>query len=272
MATEDDLRAFQARQEQQEPPVDAAFRAWVARILAQLPVEMVEEALRAGHWEPILEALAAAGEFAPNLVRPAAAEGSFAMEELPKPLGLNLSFDLKDPHFEMAVYDQGAKLIAEIDAETRHAVQTVVANARRDGLHPRQFAPTIREMVGLTARQATAVGTRLNAMLNHGVPTERAQREADRYSERLRKQRATTIARTETIRAASIGRRASFDQAARNGLLNPLTARREWIAIQDNPAEPCFQLNGTTVGFTEDFEYGDPPIHPNCRCLVFVIP
>lgn len=271
MTTENDLRAFQARQEQQEPAVEAAFKAWIARILAALPVEVVETALATGHWEPILEAVAVAGEFRPNLTRPAAVEGAVAMQELPKPLGLELSFNMQDPNFERAVYDHGAWLIREIDLETRKAVQTVVANARRDGLHPRQFAPQITELVGLTTRQAVAVENRLNGMLQQGMSNERSAREATRYSDRLHRQRAMTISRTETIRAANIGRREAFAQAARNGLFNSSQARREWIAVQTDPKELCFGLNGTTVTFNQEFPYGDPPVHPNCKCSTWLV-
>ncbi len=269
--TDEELRALHDRLERYEQSRILLFQRWLARLLAALPLPLVQRALETGQPYELLDTVKAQEPFQPDLSDVYLAEGRLAMEEVPKDRGLELSFDMKDPHFERAVYDQGAFLIREIDMETRRAIQTVIANARRDGLHPRQFAPQIKEMVGLTTRQAVAVENQLNAMLQGGVPPERAQKTADRYSERLRTLRAKTIARTETVRAAAISRRASFDQAARHGLFDPTRAYREWMAVQDDPREVCFQLNGTRVPFGQEFPEGDPPVHPNCRCVEWLV-
>ena len=92
--------------------------------------------------------------------------------------------------------------------------------------------------------------------------------------------RATTIARTETIRAANEGSRAVYKSAG----VNKMT----WVASTD-ACPYCQGLDGTTVSVDEPFlkttdhfepegsarplnlKYGDipsPPVHPGCRCTI----
>ena len=268
--TEDDLRRLRQRLAGYEPRIVAAFLAWVARLIGAVPLPVAQRALETGISNEVLAVVREEGPFVPDLADVYLAEGRHAMEEVPKHRGLDLSFNMQDPGFEVAVHDQGAFLVSEIDMETRRAIQMVVAKARRDGLHPRQFAAQIQGLVGLTARQALSVENQLAAMVAGGAKPEIARRTADRYAARLRRSRARMIARTETMRAANLSRRASFEQAAQHGLFDSSRAWREWLSVQTDPKEICFQLNGTKVRFDQEFPLGDPPLHPLCRCVTWL--
>lgn len=79
--------------------------------------------------------------------------------------------------------------------------------------------------------------------------------------------RASQIARTETMMAANQGQRDAWVQAVDEGLLER-DAERVWIATEIGACPICEGLDGETT--TLDGEYSDgsngPPAHPNCRC------
>lgn len=270
MAT-DELPAFQARQEQQEEPLIAAVLAWIASLRAAVTVDMVADAIGSGSTVRILDAVSHVKQLVLNLLPTGLAEGTHTVDQLPGARKLRLSFDVYDPRFHIAVDEQGANAIREIDHETREAIRRIISDAYRNGWHPRVFAPMIQQTIGLTKRQTIAVANLYNTQVENGFPQGRARQAADRYADRLRRQRALTIARTETITAARISRVAGFEQAARHGLFNRSRAFLEWDAIQTDPKEICFQLDGTRVPLGSDFDGLLPPAHPNCRCTVNLV-
>jgi SPP1 gp7 family putative phage head morphogenesis protein len=74
-----------------------------------------------------------------------------------------------------------------------------------------------------------------------------------------------------TIRAANSGQREIWRQAREQGLI-PDEQQRQWIASGDaNTCPICAALDGTTVGVDEEFDEGDPPIHPQCRCTTTLV-
>lgn len=84
--------------------------------------------------------------------------------------------------------------------------------------------------------------------------------------------RATTIARHETMTAASEGQRQAWDQAVEKGLLSE-DSRKTWIAT-DGACEYCEELDGETVGIDEEYpdDGGDgPPLHVGCRCTEGIV-
>lgn len=267
---EDDVRAFQQRQEEEEQPFIAAVLAWIAALRAAASVELVGDAMSAGSAAALLERLRRTPQLALNLLRPATLEAKHAVAQIPDRRKMLLRFDVTDPHFHVAVERQGAQSIREIDDETREAIRRIISEAYRSGWHPRTFAPLIQEAVGLTVRQTTAVTNyyRTQARL---VGEVRAEARAARYAERLRRQRALLIARTETITAANLGRIAGFEQAARHGLFDRTRAWLEWNAIQTDPNEICFQRNGTRVPLGSSWGGELPPAHPACRCVVDLV-
>lgn len=84
---------------------------------------------------------------------------------------------------------------------------------------------------------------------------------ADRLEESFlfSEDRAETIARTETAFADVQGNVIGWQESG-------VVAGKEWITADADPCEDCDAMNGVVVGMDEDFEGGDPPRHPNCRC------
>jgi len=76
---------------------------------------------------------------------------------------------------------------------------------------------------------------------------------------------AATLVRTEVLNAYNLVADASIDEAHS---IDPRIERR-WNAANDARMCPtCGQLDHIVAGVGETFPYGDPPIHPNCRCVV----
>ena len=71
---------------------------------------------------------------------------------------------------------------------------------------------------------------------------------ARRYSDRMLKHRADTIARTESITALRAGRREGIQQGIEAGSINPQRVRRVWSATLDSRTRPDHaQVDGQSV-------------------------
>ncbi len=75
--------------------------------------------------------------------------------------------------------------------------------------------------------------------------------------------RAEMIARTETAMADVQGMIAGWKESG-------VVAGKEWLT-DSNPCPICEALDGEVVGLDEEFEGGDPPLHPSCECTVIAV-
>ncbi len=225
-----------------------------------------------------------------------------ARQMVPKAIGLQARFDLTNPRALIFLQNYDFGLIREVTNETRLAIRDVVFEGFNRGLAPREQARSIRDMIGLTRKQSRAVvnfRAQLEGQEGRGTPAhlrrldaiERRQalrqvREGgmtaqqitdlvESYRQRLVNLRATTIARTETIRASSQGQDDLWSQMQADGLLNSNETRRKWIVTKDDrlcpicAAIPGMNPKGAPVGGTFQTPVGPvsgPPAHPTCRC------
>jgi SPP1 gp7 family putative phage head morphogenesis protein len=194
-----------------------------------------------------------------------------------------LAFDRTSPQAVAWAELHAAEMVTGITTESRLAVQAIIHRALVDQITTRVAATMIRDAVGLTVSQAEAVanlrerikispGQRIMAgkvairVPANGLTDEQMSRALTRYAQQLSKQRAVTIARTETMRAANEGQRQMWTQARSQNLL-PASAVRVLIATADERTCPvCGPLDGQQAELTSAFEAGEPPFHPNCRC------
>lgn len=218
-------------------------------------------------------------------------------------VGADMMFDLQNQRAIDFIDGYVYNLITNISNESKLAIQDILSNAFKEGGHPYQQATLIRDAIGLTRQQAAAASN-YRAMLESGDPgllsqaTQRAladgrwdrsvqnaienetklpqdmiDRMVAQYEARSLKYRAEMIARTETSRASNAGQQEAWDQAVDQGLLDPKTTRKVWIAADDACAD-CLAIiddNEDGVPIDEDFDTFDgpmdgPPAHPNCRC------
>jgi len=201
---------------------------------------------------------------------------------------LEFSFDRGRPESAAWAWQESGRLIVGITQEQRDVVRTVVTQAvtgapgwmgtMTGGPDWTGVSRQVRNTIGLTAQQAGWVTNHYDraytSALSSGASLSQAatlaQRSAHRYQTSVHRYRANTIARTETMRAASEGRQQAWNQGMTEGFIDSLW-QKEWIAESD-ACEVCQAIDGQRVGVKDSFSVGEPPAHPNCRCDVLLVP
>jgi hypothetical protein len=197
--------------------------------------------------------------------------------DITNPLAIDAA--LKPAGFiENAAGQMRRRWVTNVTTETRQAIRAIVAKSFKDGLSPRDTAALIKPIIGLTRAQALAVATRHHSLIASGMSRARAAVDRDKYAERLRARRATTIARTEIIQASADGQIAVWKQAQRSGLL-PNGVMKQWIVTPDDRLCPnCGAMYGPRALAPIDGMFltplgprTGPTMHPNCRCAVVLV-
>ena len=194
------------------------------------------------------------------------------------------SLRLTSPSVIRAAERLTAHLITDVTETTKQAVRKIISDAWRDGMAPRESAKLVKRIIGLDRRRATALANFTRAQA--GRPN--ADAHVGKYAQRLVKDRALTIARSETIRAANSGVQLGWREMQNAGLL-PAAMEQIWIvAADDRLCELCAPMSGQVVSVrgmfqstvrgvlpSEREEYSgatveQPPLHPRlcCRCTI----
>jgi len=189
-------------------------------------------------------------------------------------LGVILRLNALDPYAALAARTLTASLVTGVTGETRSAIRTIIGRAFSQGIPVREAAVLIRPLIGVTARQGTAVLKQYQVDIADGMSRTTATQRAKKRAARMVRDRATLIARTEIIRAETLGQQAAWKAARAKGLIS---ARSEqvWIVTEDDRLCPlCAELDGETAPLDGTFEDGvsGPPLHPNCRCTIALRP
>lgn len=191
-------------------------------------------------------------------------------------LGFGFTFTLDNPYAREYAAEQTARLVTQVTESTRQAIRDLVGREFSEHMTTAEAARAMRPLIGLTSRDAGAVMNRQLAELADDIEPPIAQRRAEAYADRLLRNRATLIARTETIDSEGAGVQASWLTARDRGLLLPQT-KRVWIAGSKNTCGVCEFLNGQMVGLDEPFvddageEYARPGAHPACECTMGLV-
>jgi len=159
--------------------------------------------------------------------------------------------------------------IDAIDREAaRQAMQMPVHEDKLQVVFSRNFA----ELDGITDVVSQQVAREIAEGISEGVnPNEMARRMADRV-DKIGKTRATTLARTETIRAHSSATLERYKQQGVDEVgLEPEVSVQ--TATDQLVCEECAEVAQSGPWPIEDFEGSEnqPPIHPNCRCSVIPV-
>jgi len=152
----------------------------------------------------------------------------------------NFKFDPKNPDAAEWASLHAADAITGISETTRDEIRDLVEEAMSGEFDPDELATEIAHALGDDAR-------------------------------------AEVIARTESIQAANQGQLEAWNQALEDGLIGK-HAKKVWVTTPDDKLCPiCEALDGEEVGLDEEFDVeGEgveaPPAHPNCRCVVALVP
>lgn len=122
----------------------------------------------------------------------------------------------------------------------------------------------------------------LRSAMESGKPLTEAQidKMVEAYERKFLAYRARTIARTEALRTTNMGVQDAWRQAIEEQKVQEPQVRRQWIVARDERlCEVCSPIPSMNpkrgVKFGQPFAtpkgpWTLPPIHPNCRCTVFV--
>lgn len=193
-------------------------------------------------------------------------------------LALTMRLDLKNPFAVRAASEQAASLVRAVTQETREAVRAVIVRAQAEGLAIPQQAALIRDLVGLTERQAVAALNLRAELVAQGLPRRIVDERVREYRDRAIAQRATVIARNETLAAANRGQDELWRQAVEQGFL-PQQPRRKWLIARDErTCFTCRPMHGQVRVLGDPFvsPYDGttvlhPPAHVQCRCTLVLV-
>ncbi len=187
-----------------------------------------------------------------------------------------------DPLMQSIVQEQGYAALAQVgvDVEARPEVLEIVDARALDWARERsaELVGMRRDELGNLTRNPSAqwaIDDSTRDFVRGDVTTAIAEGWSnDRLSTALAqnygfsKERALTIARTETNFAASQGALAGYKASG-------VVQGKQWLTADDDLVSEECEANGDAgvIGLDEDFPSGDdaPPVHPNCRCAVVPI-
>jgi hypothetical protein len=170
-----------------------------------------------------------------------------------------IRFDASNPAAIQWAKTRGAELVREVTKSQRETIRKVLTKAMQENTPVRQTAGLLKGVLPLDSRRAAAA---------QRVFETQGAAAAAKEIDRLTKQRALVIARTETMRASNEGQRRLWEQRIAAGNL-PKTMQRVWITTPDDRLCPvCAPLDGARAPMDGSFPGGlsGPPAHPQCRC------
>lgn len=188
--------------------------------------------------------------------------GRATIGAMPRAAVLNstFAFDVLNTSTVDYIRNYELNLIRLISTNTREAVRQAIQRDIIAGRNPRDTAKLFRDTIGLTPKQEQAVANYRHALetldrqalkrtlrdrrfdrtigqaLDRGKPLtpEQIDRMVGRYRERYIKYRSEVIARTESLRATTVGQRASIKQMLAGNAVDAMKIRRFWIFTHDS--------------------------------------
>ena len=305
MTTRDTRKAFLKLLDQTWPGVRSEFVAAMRQARAGVDMKALEAAIARGDVDAAFRALRfdAADLFKTDTAITAAmiAGGTYQMgafqhatRRAPIASRVVQSFGGRNERAERIARDLGSRLVTEVVDDTRVMIAQTIRAGLEAGAGPLRTALDIggrvvngkRQggLVGLDSRRAGWVQNYRAKLLAEGRPQSQIDRMAQRYSNKLLRQRGETIARTETLKALNAGRQEALDQLIENPN-NDVRAEdvvRAWDSTGDArtrethaaadkqdpvPQGQPFIVGGYSMMYPGDTSLGAPAGETvNCRC------
>lgn len=205
------------------------------------------------------------------------AAGEVEASLLGQAIGVTVRFDKTNPEAVKWINEYSFEMVKGISDASRQAIRSILLDAFESGLAPRDQAKLIVDQVGLTDADAKAVARFRSDLAEQGISSDRLLSRVERYADSRLRQRAVTIARTETLRASNEGQEQLWKQAVQADLIGD-NATKDWITTPDDrlDTEICEPIphmaENSAVPIGGNFLTGHgshvagPPAHPRCRC------
>lgn len=201
--------------------------------------------------------------------------------------GIVFEFNTQSSGILSWLKERGAEFVTTCTQEQKDAIAALVTKKMKDSHTVDELARLIRPCIGLTEGQAKAnaryydnIVTNLKKEHPRMKPEsirKKAQDAARKYAERQHRERAMTIAQTESAFAYNRGADEGIRQAQEEGYLGVVIKR--WSTSGDDAVcDICASLEGAEVGMDSNFNIGGrllfkgqhmlPPAHPRCACAI----
>lgn len=176
------------------------------------------------------------------------------------------------PHSDEFIRDKAARLVVRVSEDQRQAIRDTLMQRYNNEKRPETVVRDLRRSIGLDPRRARALRN-----FEDKARTEKGRNvdgRVERYREQLLRDRAETIARTESVAIENQARIEAWDIAANAGDI-PSDSEQEWVTAGE-PCEYCQEMDGQRVsigGMFMSSRYGliaAPPLHPRCYCMVIL--
>lgn len=177
---------------------------------------------------------------------------------------IKFAFDAKAERATKLAEEHAAALVKNITAQTQANLRNLIAQAVRSGLRTRDTAQAIHDTIGLNAQQGQAAMKYRDQLTSSGLDPQDVDDQVATYVDELLTERAETIARTEVMDALNDGQDEAWQQAQDEGLLTA-GATKIWIGTPGECPD-CEEMEGEIAPIGDDFDGGNPPLHPRCRC------
>jgi len=269
-----------------QPQFQWEFVKFVRKMASSVNIRKIREAVKSGNaqfawdaldWDKVMQT-----EFSPQIKKAMLgimdSAGTAAMKDL---IGVEGSFNVMFPEVITAVNTRAGRLITSITDQTRKGITDAVREAFLDGrgvpkdriFNIIESAANIRDELGLNQRQMASLRKFRTNLAQRGYTGAQYDKMVGRYRWKLLKQRASMIARTETIEASCEGQRLAWDQAVSEGRIDKNNMEVEWIVTPDDvTCDRCNSMKGARrpIGGVYQVGFGagttGPTLHPNCRC------
>jgi hypothetical protein len=209
------------------------------------------------------------GELAPVLKSGFHVGANVGLRQLAEEASISLRFDVVNPAAVEHAQNHLAQIVRPFIDDAKEIIAEIVGDAVNGKYTYASAAREIRDTIGLDPRRYEALQNYEASLVELGVSGEALDGKLARYERTLLKSRSETIARTEIMRAATAGQREAWEEAARQGLLRRDEWNRVWKTTDDERlCNECGPMDEEWVAFNDEFQGGDPPLHPNCRCTI----
>lgn len=176
-----------------------------------------------------------------------------------KILAIEGAFDVVNVRAIKAVEKFTAKLVREVNRETKKGIRTYISTGIKEGKSMDKIARELRPLVGLTKKQTQAVMNYRTLLSDKEkfpkLTADDINRKVQRYADKTHRRRMQNISRTETANAQSEG-----------VLMGYSDADLEEVEFSAYPGccDECAALDGNKYKINE--AKGIISVHPSCRC------
>lgn len=259
----DEQQQYDETLTKQQKRIAAAATIFLASVTAEKVVAEILQLVEAGQVNAALDIVDSHAPVIAAAISTSVADvGAGIMPEFAKKLPnptIGIYFDPAHPHAAQTIRDGNMRLLREMSDQQRGAVQQAMARAYEQGLGTRAAARSFVDSIGLTQYQEQIVqnyrallengskaaldralrdrrfdGSVIRAVEGEPLDAAKIDRMVAAYRRGMLRNRSETIARTEGLRATSIGRHEAMLQAIEQAGISPDAVIRTWHATDDD--------------------------------------